>query len=337
MHGRAAFLLPAAAALAMASWAAAQSRADVAVARLGERAITVGDVERRLRLVAPSQLAELGSTRDEIRRRFLDELVRMDRRVLGALGDGLDRRTDVRERIQDVLRRAMLNEVRDEVLRSGVVTADAVAAYYAEHRDRYQSELRLKLWQIVVGTREEAAKILEHIRSDAGYARDPMKGWEELVQKHSLDKSTAGRKGDAGLVRPDGSTPFPDTRLSPAVYRAALAVEDGEVVPEPLEDGRFWLVVQRRGSQRTPERTLESEAPTIRMLLARERIERGVRGLLDAERQKHVRDLHPEHGDKLEITLDGELAPSRRPGSLPVGRHAAAGAPQPTGRPGDYR
>lgn len=308
---------------------AAQDDGARAVARLGDAAITVNDVHARLKLVPLFQLRAMGNSEDEIRRTFIDRLVSMDLVALGARDEKLHERHDVQERIQSELKKALLESIAAEAAQ-GTVSDDAVKAYYERNADRYRSEKRLKLWRIVVRTRADAAKLLETISGNEEYKKDPLKGWEALARKHSLDKGTAMRRGNLGFVQPDGGTAHKDVRVSADLYRAALKVKDGEVVPAPVADGEFWVVVQRRGSHDTPERTLQMESPTIRRILAKQGVIDSIKKLVDKLRTEQVSEIHDSLVDQVQVTFDGDLTPTQRPGTLPAKRKGAAGPSRPT-------
>lgn len=281
----------------------------------------------------PSQRASFDDPR-ALKRWAVDTLVREELMVQGARADALTERPDVDGRIQSVLVSALLDEVWDEALDGGVTDA-AVKAYYDAHRDEYASERRIRIWQIMVATEEEARGVLETIATDPTYQKDPVAGWEKLARETSLDKTTAMRRGDLGFVRPDGTTPHRDVRVPSALFDAAAQVGDGEVVPEPVKSGERWVVVQRRGSIETPERPLASEAPTIRRIIARERVRQARLQLVSELRAKHLRDHHPERVDGFELPPDEGLSPAPASSSVATGR--PSGSPRPAGPPGELR
>jgi peptidyl-prolyl cis-trans isomerase C len=310
------------------SHSAAQGDGARVVARIGDAAIVVSDVHARMKLVPLFQLRAMGNSEDQIRKTFVQRLLLMELVAIGARAEGLHERYDIRERIQNELKKALLETLSAEAARRSVTDGE-VKAYYDRNIARYRSEKRLKLWRIVVRMRSEAAKLLETISTDADYKKDPLKGWEKLARAHSLDKGTSMRRGNIGFVQPDGSTAHKDVRVSPELYQAASRVKDGEMVPVPVADGEFWVVVQRRGSHDTPERTLQLEGPTIRRILAKQGVIDTITKLLEKLRAKDVGSVQEKLVDQLQITFDGDLTPTQRPGSLPVKRHGAAGPSRP--------
>ncbi len=306
------------------------------VATVGKVQITVAEMEKRLGQVPLFQLKMLGKTPEEVRKKFLDQLVGIEVMVQGAQADKLDQRIDVRDRIRSVLVAALKNRLRAEAAKARTVTDEAVKAYFEKHKNRYKSQLRIKLWQIVSERRADADKILSMINTDPKYKKDPVKGWEELARKHSIDRSTRMRKGNLGFVQPDGSTAHKNVKVDPLLVKAALAVKNGEVVPHPIKVGDSWVVLQRRGSHQTPERTLAMEAGPIRLQLSKQQVQEQLGKLRKSLHEKYVSDLHLDRVDEVEIQSHGEIVPKQRPGSLPR-NPPANGRRKPTGRPGRMR
>jgi len=315
----------------------AQTDADRPVATVGESKITVAQVQKSIGRVPLFQLKNLGDSSAAVKRTFVEQLTKRELLVQGALDAKLDERVDVRDRIRTVLTSALLNELRGEAIKAGDVSDQEVAKYYADNKARYTSALRIKIWQIVVGTQAEAQALLDFIAKDAEYAKDPIAGWDKLAREKSLDKSTAMRKGNLGFVQADGQTAHKDLRVPKELFEAAAKLQDGELLSEPLGVAGRWVVLQRRGSHQTPERTLQSEAATIRSLLAKQKVQARTKELLEGLRQQYVKDKRAAAVDQIDIDYDGEISPKNRPGTLKRRGHPAAGKNRPAGQPGHLR
>jgi peptidyl-prolyl cis-trans isomerase C len=327
-------VLTGAALLAAASIALfAQAQEDRVVATVGSHKITVGDAQARLAHVPLFQLKNLGDSHDAVKLSFVEQLATLELLVQGARDAKLDERRDVRDRIRDKLRMALLNDLHREALDAREVSDAEVAAYYQLNKSRYAAQQRIKIWQIVVGTRAEAQDILNVIANDEAYAKDPAEGWDKLARERSLDKSTSMRKGDLGFVQPDGTTAHKDIVVPKELYEAAMTIKDGELLKEPVHAAKYWVVLQRRGSVLTPERKLETEAVAIRGVLAREKVEKRRTKLLDDLRTKYVKEKNPVVVDAIVIDQNGDIEPRERPGSLRRATRAARGRGAPTGPP----
>jgi peptidyl-prolyl cis-trans isomerase C len=303
------------------------------VAKVGGRMITIADIDRKIASVPLFQLRYFGKTREEIRRRFVEETVVKDELyVQGAEAEKLTDLPEVQERIRSVLRSAVINKISAEAAAAGPITDDDVRAYYEKNSSTYHAPARIVLWRIVVGSKEEAAKVIEQAKTDL-----TPKKWNEIAREKSLDKTTNMRGGNLGFVEPNGNTSDPNLKVDPALVTAAEKVKDGELVPEPVADDSKWSVVWRRQSMKAVDRPLEFEGPQIRQILMRERTDKRIGEAVGELRKKYVTDTHPELLELLSVSGMGEVSPVKRPGTLPSSRRPAAGSPVPKETPGGNR
>ncbi|MBI4702039.1 MAG: peptidyl-prolyl cis-trans isomerase [Deltaproteobacteria bacterium] len=329
--GRAAALC-AVALLGAAGLALAARPEERVVARVGGEALTTAELERMLARVPPYQLRSFGKNDDEIRHEFLDRAVVRDRLFAQAATEAkLGERADVRERILGVLRSALIAQERTQYERSATMGEAEIAAFYESHRSDYVRTQRLKLARIVLGTAKDAQELIASLGKDSSE-----KHWGELCRARSLDKATAIKGGNLGFVAEDGSTAQKGVRVNPALYRAALGVEDGQVVPEPVPDGGDFAVVRRRGTMKAVTRRLEDEREGIRRILQQQKFDQRLRELVDNLRRERGVQSTPQLVDTLAVDAQGDIAPMRRPGALER-RHPSAGPARPAGEPGQMR
>jgi peptidyl-prolyl cis-trans isomerase C len=297
---------------------AAADPKGVVVARVGQATITSDELEERMRAIPPFQLAALGQTTDEIRRNILERIMIPELLyTLGGRARKLEESAAIHERVDSILRKARVDALESEV----AVSPEDVARFYAENKGRFEAPERIKLWRILVKTREEAAKVLDEARQNGGPQR-----WNDLAREHSLDRATALRAGDLGLIAPDGTSNEPSVRVDPGLFAAAVRIKDGELVPEPVPEKDGFAVVWRRGSMPAVRRTLEEESTAIRQVLARQRLEQSSKALLEKLRRDKNVQKNPQLIDLLEIDSSGSVAPKTRPGVVP---HKPAGSPVP--------
>lgn len=302
-----------------AAVAVAAGDADKVVAKVGDKTITLGDLERRMRQMPAFMLKRYGSTSDEIKRRFLDEvLVREIVLTQGAIDQGLDKRADVDDKLKAILRSALYEQLKKGISPE-LVSDDEVKKFYDENADKFVAPRRLSIWRILVGSEPEAREILAEVKQG-----DDIKKWNQLAREKSLDKATSLRSGNLGFVSPDGTTAQPDVKLDVALFDAADKVKDGEIVPEPVKEGDKWAIVWRRQGMRAVTRTLESEASAIRTALADEKMRKAADDLLTSLRSQNVTEVHPELCDMLAVSDTGDIEKAKRPGVLPKPRNAQA-------------
>lgn len=328
---RALALLGALGILSSATRLQAEGAPSPVVARVGDRVITAAELERRLLSIPPFQARSFGKTPEEIKRNFLEKVMIRDLLFsAGAEADKLAERDDVRDRIRGVLRNAALQRIRVEATIKEPIGEDDVKAYYKANESKFHTPARIAIWRIQVSTREEARAILDEMAKDA-----TPKHWNEIAREKSLDHVTNMRGGNLGFVAPDGTTSESGIKVEPALYGAVEKLEDAKILQEPVKDGDRWAVLWRRQSMKAVDRPLEQEATSIRQIIAHQRTEERVTAVLDKLRQELVSESHVELADLVDVSAQGDLGPTRRPGALPATRRPAQATPKET--PGGLR
>jgi len=296
------------------------------VAKVGSRRVTARALVQRLRTVPDFQLATFGSSPSEIKRNFLEQVVVRDELFSqGAEAKKLDQVTRARERIDHALRTARINLLKENL----DVTPVEIAAYFAENRARFDAPERIAVTRILCATRTEAVGVLAEAKSSGAPQR-----WNDLTREHSIDKATSMRGGALGFLGQDGSSSEASVRVDPAIFAAASKVKDGEFVPEPIQEGKGFAVIWRRGSTPAVHRTLEEETAPIRQVLVRRKLADAVKALTDALRSAEKIEDHPELVDLIEVGPEGTVAQRKRPG---VAKRRPAQPPAPSATPTGLR
>ncbi len=302
--------------LGLLSLSAGAAHADApndVVVEVGASVQRVSDVARRLTLVPGYQLATLGDRPETIRQRFVDSvLVPELLHAEEAARRGLSSAPEVVDERRRVLRRSLVDSLREGVVKSGIAEAD-VRAYYDAHLAEYRAPERIRIARILVADEALARRILSEVSGPEAASK-----FSRLAREHSVDAATKMRAGALGFVHPDGHTDVPQLAVDPALYAAAQAVRDGDLVAEPVKEGGRFAVVWRRGSLPATERTFQDESPRIREILTRQRVEQALTALIQELRARHLTALDPAPLESWE------------PPSKPVSRAtSAAGAPGP--------
>jgi peptidyl-prolyl cis-trans isomerase C len=312
--------------LALASVPAFAADAPGPVVSAGPETADAGAVARAMRRVPAFQLAELGAD-DAARRHAVVErsLAPELQRVAEARARGLDKRPRTADRLRELYARAMEAELARTTAEQQPITDADVQKYFDEHRERFETPRRIRIWRILVKDEELAKKIIAESQGAPGPAK-----WRNFARENSLDTATKFRDGDLGFVRPDGSTETPQLRVDPALFAAVDKLTDGQIVPQPLHVQAGIAVVWRRGSLPPIARTVAQEGPAIRTLLTRQRLETARQSLIAELRGKSLKGLNTQ---LLETLPDATFAPpqasARSLPPLPSGSAAPAGAATP--------
>src|SRR5271155_4803435 len=122
---------------------------------VGERAITVGEIEDRMAKVPPFHLRTFGASEAEIRRAFIDQVIIPDALwALGASARHIDRQVPARFDLDRVRAQATLRAVRAKLGPPENVSIADDTAYYDKNKPRYDAPERYQLWRISCATQE---------------------------------------------------------------------------------------------------------------------------------------------------------------------------------------
>ena len=309
-------LLGALGALGVAHAQGSDPRRSAVALHVGDRAVTVGEIEDRMAKVPPFQLRTFGATEAEIRRNFVDQVVIPEEMwAKGAEARHIETAVPTRFDLDRVRAEAALRALRARVGGPSSVSMGDVQAYYDKNKARYDAPERHQIWRVLCATKQEASTVLADAKKDATVTH-----WNKLAREHSLDKATYLRGGNLGFVAPDGTSNEAGLKVEPAVVKAASLVRDGELVAEPVAEGSSFAVVWRRGTVGASHRSVDDVKEQIQASILRERSEDEKKKLLADLRSKNLKELNPELLTGIDIQPpDGTVVPRRRPGQVAPG------------------
>jgi peptidyl-prolyl cis-trans isomerase C len=326
-------ILPFGAAIFCLGTAALAADQSPVIVTVGSASMTQADVSRRIGALPAYQLSRYGSTPEEIKKRFVNEVL-VPELLFGEEGlrKKLEQSPSMNDKRRDAMRDAVDRAVREEALVKQPVTAEEIKKYYDDNKNRYETPKRIRVWRVQVADEATAKDLIAQAKG-----ADGTKKWSDFSREKSLDKATSQRNGDLGFVRADGSTDVPRVVVDKAVYAAVDKVTDGTIVATPLQEGDRWSVLWRRGSVEATKRTLEDETPSIRQILERRRADTAKQELLAALRKEKLTEIHPElltHIDAQAFgppkrdpkggALDKATRRSKRDGGAPVPKPIAS-------------
>ena len=283
-------------------------------------------VARALRRVPAFQLAELGPDDAARRHAVVERLLAPElQRLAEARARGLDKRPRTADRLRELYARAMDAELSRTTAERQPITDAEVQKYFDDHRERFETPRRIRIWRILVNDEALAKKIITESQGAPGPAK-----WRNFARDSSLDTATKFRDGDLGFVRADGSTETPQLRVDTALFAAVDKLQDGQIAPEPLKLASGIAVVWRRGSLPPITRTVAQETPAIRTLLTRQRLEKARQDLIADLRKQSLKALDAQLLETLPDAMFAAPEPAARSlPPLPSGSPAPAGAAKP--------
>lgn len=154
---------------------------------------------------------------------------------------------------------ALKADIYDKLLQEKIITKDIIVsdeqvnAYIQSHPDEFKSQVQLRLQQIVVSSKDQAAKV----------AADVSKGIDfgQIARDRSLDDATRDNGGDLGWVEED------DPFIAPAIMKAAKQLKAGEV-SKPIDLNGQLFIVKLRDRKEQPKLSKEALMDSVRKELA---------------------------------------------------------------------
>lgn len=254
------------------------------VAKIGEREISLAEVETRINQQSPfarSRYASLARKRE-----LLESLVRFELLVEAAKAKGYERHPDVILAHKQALVQQLSQHELNDLVKPEEITEAQVAAHYAEHADRFMQPAALRAAQIVLPSEAEAQALLARLKAElegldaqlteAQRAQAAREIFARFAREHSTQPATAALGGDLGWFSAPGQPRWergPSEPAVPLVVAQAAAALSGEasLAPVAVRGVDAWYLVQRTGTRAAQGRSLDEVRPQIRAQLLRKR------------------------------------------------------------------
>jgi hypothetical protein len=242
------------------------------LAKVGDRVITLGEYAATLDRMDPFERMRYQS--QDRRKRLLDEMIEVELLSQEAKRRGLDKAPETQERLRQILREQMLEEVRKSAPAPNDVPESELKAYYDAHKDEFAEPERRRVAGIVLESAAAAKTVLAQAKNAT-----PQQ-WGEIVEQRSVQRGARAMPsvaselaGDLGIVgppgHPRGANPRVPEPVRDAVFKVAKVGDTyGEVVPA---DGKFY-VVRLMSSTPARERKYEDSERAIRTAVVQARI-----------------------------------------------------------------
>jgi parvulin-like peptidyl-prolyl isomerase len=256
------------------------------LAQVGDRVITLGEFEATLERMDPFERMRYQS--QDRRKRLLDEMIEVELLSQEAKRRGLDKAPETQERLRQILRDQMLDDLRKSAPAPNDVTEAELRAYYDAHKAEFAEPERRRVAGIVLDSAALAKTVLAQAKTAT-----PQQ-WGELVEQRSTQRGARAMPvaptdlaGDLGIVGPPGHPRGANPRVPEAVREAVFKIgKQGETYPEVVAaDGKFY-VIRMVSSTPARERKFEDSERAIRTAVVQSKIREKERALEEELKKK---------------------------------------------------
>ena len=258
---------------------------NVVLARVGDKAITVGDFAAALERM--DRFERLRYQSPERRKQLLDEIIAVELLADEARRRGLDRDFETQLRLDQAVRDEVLRDLRSAAPAPESLPESEVRDYYDGHRDEFREPERRRISEITVPHEDDAKRII--VASQSASAQT----WGQLVRKYSAGRKDAASavplelEGDLGIVSAPGEGSASEPKIPEAVVKAAFGIEKvGAVFEQPVLVQSQYHVVRLTSRVQARVRAFAEAERSIRVKLVQRRIEASQQKLLDELRKR---------------------------------------------------
>lgn len=281
------------------------------VARVGDRAITLGDFAKMIEHM--DQFDRLRYQSKDRRRELLEEMIDVELLAAEAKRLGLDKEPEAADQLRAILRDTMLGESRLALPTPAQLTPQEVAAYFESHPDKFNEPERRRVAAIVMKDKKEAAQVLK----EALKVKTPAE-WGALFAKHSITApkahggpvNPAELAGDLGIVGAMSDAHGGNPKVPDAVRVEAFKLKElYDIAPELVEAEGRQFIVRVNGITPAHKRTLGEADRAIRVLLIQEKMAEHEAALEDELKKKFPVEIDDAALAAVKVTIPekGEL------------------------------
>lgn len=302
------------------------------LAKIDDITITLGEFQERINRQSPYIRARYTSL--EMKKEFLDSMVRFEVLAKEAYRRGMDKDPEVVRTMKQVMIQKLMRDEFDTKVTADTVPDADIKAYYDANLTEYVKPEEVRVSAIIVNNKAQADRIAIEARGDAGKTN---KGFRDLVLKYSADEDSKLRGGD---LRYFDAT----TKDVPAnIVKGAFQLFNTGDVSQAIDAGNGkWYVLKQTGRRKSVTKGFDDAKSQIRNKLFREKRLQAQKDFVDGLRSKSKIEVMDANLAKVRIdtstaTDDGhghDIAPP--PGALvpPGGLNPPPPtAPVPGGKP----
>jgi peptidyl-prolyl cis-trans isomerase C len=274
------------------------------LARVGDRTITLAEYAAVLQNM--DRFERLRYQTADRRKQLLDEMIQVELLAREAERRGLSEKPEAKEMVRQILRDAVLTDLRDKQPKLEAIPQAQVRAWYDAHREEFREPERRRVSVIALKTAAEAEGVLRAAKDASP------KDWGDLVVKHgAAPKGDAPKElgGDLGFVTPKTAGKADNAKVPEAVREAVFEIpEPGKVLPRVVTDGKVHYVVRLVALNSPRDRTFEEAERTIRVKLLQEGFEQARAAL-----EKELAEKYPVKIDEAALAKVTVPPPAGKP------------------------
>ena len=196
---------------------------DEAVVEVNDKKITLGEIEQRLRTLAPAVRIRIRKNKQQ----FLEGLVQGELLFQEALRRKIDESPQIQKRVERLKRRLVIGEFLKQDLEATGASEQQLRDFFLANKERFRRKETVTLAHIVLKTEQEAWDAVAELRKGEPFAR--------VARERSIFESTRDSGGMMGTAERGA--------LDKALEDVAFKLPIGQP-SEPIRTAVGWQVIR---------------------------------------------------------------------------------------------
>ncbi len=235
--------------------------------------ITLGEIEERLRLLAPAVRIRIRENKEQ----FLEGLVQAELLYQEAVRLGVDKSPRIQKRVERLKRRLVIEQFLKRDVETANVSEEQLRDFFAVNKDRFRRKESVTLAHIVLETEKEAWDAVAELRRGIPFG--------QVARRRSIFESTRDAGGAMGTA--DRGT------LEKALEDVAFQLPIGQP-SEPIKTSAGWQIIRVTERVGAADAKYEDVQDDVRLLHAEIRRRESYEALLGSLRKKAKIKVFPE-------------------------------------------
>lgn len=293
--------------------------AGLVVATIGDKEITLGELERQLH-EQPVYVRVRYNSLDK-KKEFLDNVIRFELLALEAVKRGYDKDPAVVFSMKQQMIKMLMAQDLESLVSMKDVTDESIAAFYEKNKSVYFKPAACRISEIVLKNKDKADTLLARLQTEFKESpRRRRQTFTKTVDADTMDPIGKAKRGDSGFFTLDGLNPETleplDSKMSPEVRAAAFKIEKINGLSPVVTVGDTHSILLLTNRRPEVSKSLEAVKRQIRNTL--------FRNAKDEARDAYIANLRKEanvviHQEKLALLKD-EKAQPKIPGRAEIQR-----------------
>ena len=177
--------------VALVAMPARSADPNAVVVQVGQRTISVSELDRRWQALPTFQRNALGDSTQTRLRAFIDRWIVPDL-LMEQAAQGHRDQSNARMQVleKSILQQVLVERLRVQSETAKPVTDADVKSYFESHRQQFDRPERLRLFRIMVADEKNANELIQKLKNAPDFDT-----WRNMAREKSLDRATNMRGG----------------------------------------------------------------------------------------------------------------------------------------------